>query len=124
MIENKSTSVLSDKRTWSLRKIVLKALDIAQIGDRLSRPTNISVVSLTTFSVFVVVFLMLASCATLTEAEKYAREDRLVLATEKYQRNAAACAAVGGVMTFNYTGVKSMKGPTAADYKRARCVKW
>ncbi len=63
MDKKASRVVMPDTRTWSLRKFVLKALEIAQIGDRLSRSTHIALVSLTTLSVFVVVFLMLASCA-------------------------------------------------------------
>ena len=124
MVVKKSTVVMSHKRTWSLRRFVLKALEIAPNSDRLSSPAKSSSTSLTTLNVFVVVFLMLGSCATLTEEEQYERMDKLVVAGEKYRRDTSICRAAGGVMMITYKGFKSRRGPSLRDYNSARCVKW
>ena len=124
MVVRKSTVVMPHKRTWSLRTFVLKALEIAPNGDRLSSPAKSSFASLTTLSVFMVVFLMLGSCATLTEEEQYERMDRLVVAAEKYRRDTAICRAAGGAMMITYKGIKSRRGPSLRNYNSARCVKW
>ncbi len=75
-------------------------------------------------SLIAVVFLFLASCATLTEEEQYARADKLTLAMEKYQRKVATCQAAGGAMMITFRGIKSKRGPTAFEYNSAQCVRW
>ncbi len=77
---------------------------------------------LITLSVFVVAFLVLTSCATLSEEQKYARADALVLARENYQAREQACYEVGGAMMINTGGQKLRKRFTRHDYKFAQCV--
>ncbi len=125
MIENSSTSVTLDTHTPASRKFFVRDCDAVQISDRRSKPTGISFASLTTLSVFVVVFLMLTSCATMTEQEKYERQDRLVVAMENYELKAAACRAAGAtvMITARATRIKAYKY-TRSDYESARCVKF
>lgn len=78
---------------------------------------------LMTLSVFVVGFLVLASCATLSEEEQYARADALVLAKEHYEAREQACYEVGGAMMINTGGQKLRKRFTRHDYKFAKCVR-
>ena len=123
MVVKKSTVVMSHKRTWSLRRFVLKALEIAPNGDRLSSPAKSSSTSLTTLNVFVVVFLMLGSCATLTEEEQYGREDAFILERERYEARLQACNEAGGVMRIDAGGQKLRKRFTRHDYKLAECAR-
>lgn len=76
-----------------------------------------------TLSVLVVVFLMLASCATLSEEKLYERENALVLAREDYQARQHACYEAGGAMMINTGGQKLRKRYTRHDYKFAQCVR-
>lgn len=113
-----------DTRAWSLRKFVFKALEVAQIGDRLSRPADFFLVSPITLSVIALVFLLLISCATLTEEQQYVREDALILARERYEVRQQACSKGGGVMIINTGGQKLRKRVTRHDYKSAECVRF
>ena len=103
MIENSSTNVTLDTHT---------------------KPTRNSLVSLTTLTVFIVAILMLASCATVTEEQKYKRTDRLMAALEEYEIKAAACKAAGATMmiTGRATRIESYKH-ARLDYQRAKCVR-
>lgn len=123
MIENLSTIVTLDTHTPASRKFVVKDRDAAHISDRRTNPTRNSLVSLTTLIVFVVVILMLASCATVTEEQKYARSDRLMVALEQYELRAAACKAAGATMmiTARATRIKSYKY-NLFELQSARCV--
>ena len=103
---------------------VFKALEIAPIGDRLSKSADFFLVSLITLSIMTVVFLLLASCATLTEEEQYAREDALILAREVYEVREQACNEVGGAMIINAGGQKLRKRITRQDYRSAICVRF
>lgn len=113
-----------DTRAWSLRKFVFKALEVAQIGDRLSRPADFFLVSPITLSVIALVFLLLISCATLTEGQQYVREDALILARDRYEVRQQACSKGGGVMIINTGGQKLRKRVTRHDYKSAECVRF
>ncbi len=75
-------------------------------------------------SIIAVVFLLLASCATFTEEEQYAREDALILARERYEARQQACHEAGGAMMINAGGQKLRKRFTRHDYKLAQCVRW
>jgi acyl-coenzyme A synthetase/AMP-(fatty) acid ligase len=92
--------------------------------DTQSKPARNSLVSLTTLTVFVVAILMLASCATVTEDQKYARSDRFMAALEEYQMKAAACKAAGATMmiTGKATRIEAYKH-SRLDYQRAKCVR-
>ena len=107
MVEDASTVVMLDTPAWSLRKFVFKALEVAQIGDRLSRSADFFLVSPITPSVIAVVFLLLISCATLREGQQYAREDALILARERYEVRQQACNAAGGAMIINTGGIEA-----------------
>ena len=104
MIENSSTIVTPDTHT---------------------KPTRHSLVSLTTLTVFIVAILMLASCATLTEDQKYARTDRLMAALEDYEIKAAACKAAGATMMIigRGTRIKSLRF-SRRDFQNAKCVRF
>jgi hypothetical protein len=102
---------------------VFKALEAVPIGDRLSSSADFFLVSLITLSVIAVVFLLLASCAVLTEEQQYAREDALILARERYEVRQQACNEAGGVMFINTGGQKLRKRVTRHDYKSAVCVR-
>ena len=102
---------------------VFKALEVAQIGDRLSKSADFFLVSLIMLSVIAVVFLLLASCATLTEEQQYAREDALILARERYEVTLQACNEAGGVMRIDAGGQKLRKRFTRHDYKLAECAR-
>jgi len=72
-----------------------------------------------------VVFLLLASCATLTDDERaernYDREDELTLAKEEYERRSADCWRTGGTMqNLEYSAPRSKK-LTAHDYRKVLC---
>ena len=79
------------------------------------------VTRLITLSVLVVVFLMLISCASLTEAEQYVRENRLLLAMEEYQRRVSSCKAAGGVMVTQSQATGIKRKFNRLDYLFAKC---
>ena len=91
---------------------------------RLSRSVGISVASLTALSTVAVVFLLMASCTTLTEEEQYAREDAFILATERYEVRQQTCSREGGVMIINTGGQKLRKRFTRHDYTSAESVRF
>ncbi len=76
---------------------------------------------LITLSVLVVVFLMLISCASLTEDEQYVRENRLLLAMEEYQRKDSSCKAARGVMVTQSQATRIKRKFNRFDYLFARC---
>ena len=74
-----------------------------------------------------VVFLLLVSCATLTEDERferiYDREDELILAMEEFERRSMDCQRNGGVMENRTDSSSRLRKRTAHDYRMAQCVK-
>jgi len=79
------------------------------------------------FTGSLVVFLLLASCATPTEDEraerKYDRADELTLAREEYERRSADCWKNGGTMqNFEYS-TSRLRKLTAHDYRMMQCTK-
>ncbi len=90
---------------------------------RLSRSVGISVASLTALSAVAVVFLLMASCTTLTEEEQYAREDALILERERYEVRRLECSKAGGVMFIDTHGTKLKKQVTRHDYKFSKCAR-
>ena len=124
MIENSSTNVTPDTHMPASRKFVVKDRDASKVSARPGKSTEFSLASLTSLSIFVVVFLMLTSCASVTEEEKYERQDRLMVAIENYEKKAAACSAMGATMmiTARATRIKAYKY-TRSDYEFAKCVK-
>ena len=102
---------------------VFKGLETAQIGDCLSKSADFFLVSPITRRVIAVVFLLLISCATLTEEQQYVREDALILARERYEVRLQACNEAGSVMMINTGGQKLRKRFTRHDYKLAECVR-
>ncbi len=111
------------------RQIRIRRLMMMRLSKQLfSRSPVISPVSLITFSVIAIVFLLLESCATLTEYERaereYMRENSLVLAQEKFQRDAASCRQQGGVMLITKYSFSRLVKYTAHEYKTSRCVKF
>ncbi len=90
---------------------------------RLSRSVGISVASLTALSAVAVVFLLMASCTTLTEEVQYAREDALILATERYEVRRRECRKAGGVMIIDTHATKLKKQVTRHEYKFSKCAR-
>ncbi len=66
-------------------------------------------------------FLLLCSCATSTEENRYEREDRFVLAREDFYRQSDFCRSMGGSMQITS---RTLGEHTYHDYKLARCVKY
>lgn len=70
--------------------------------------------------------LMLVSCTTLTEDKrtdkKYDREDELILAREKFEREQRKCRESGGSMVLTRYSASKINKPTASDYRLARCI--
>ena len=95
---------------------------------RFSRSAVISPVSLIRFSVIAIVFLLLESCATFTEYERaereYMRENSLVLAREKFQREVRSCRQQGGAMLITKYSSSRLATYTAHEYKTSQCVKY
>ena len=75
-------------------------------------------------SIIPVVFLLLESCATLTDEEQYAREDAFTRAREQYEVRLQACNEAGGAMMIDAGGQKLRKRFTRHDYQFAECVRW
>ena len=79
------------------------------------------------FTGSIVVFLLLASCATLTEDERaermYDREDELTLAREDYERRSAECWRNGGTMQNLAYSTPGTRKLTAHDYRMVQCAK-
>ena len=73
---------------------VFEALEDAPNCDCLSSSVDFFLVSLITLSVIAVVFLLLLSCATLTEEQQYVREDALITIASADTLDAAAWRAV------------------------------
>lgn len=71
--------------------------------------------------------LSLASCATLTEAERiermYIREDKLIVAREKYEVLQRACSDNGGTIMISRFSSGRLSKFTAHEYNAAACVR-
>lgn len=74
-------------------------------------------------SLRVIALLVLAACATeITDEQRYARENALILAKEDFERRRRACQASGGTMVMERLGINS-KRITKWEYSRAYCIK-
>ncbi len=113
-----------DVRQKRIRRLMMMRLS----KQLFSRPPVISPVSLIRFSVIAIVFLLLESCATFTEYERaereYMRENSLVLAQEKFQREATSCGQQGGAMLITKYSSSRLVKYTAHEYKTSQCVKY
>ncbi len=107
-----------------IRRLIMMRLS----NQMFSRSPVISPVSLITFSVIAIVFLLLESCATFTEYERaereYMRENSLVLAYEKFQRETTSCRQQGGAMLITKYSSSRLVNYTAHEYKTSQCVKY
>lgn len=63
-------------------------------------------------------FLPLCSCTTMTEEQRFEREDRFLQARETFYRHKQVCHNMGGTMELS---LGNMGTPTYQDYKSARC---
>ncbi len=66
------------------------------------------------------VFVLLASCATLTDEQKYERADRFLQAREQYELNKISCRKAGGVIQMTRFSARKL---TRHDYESATCVR-
>ena len=68
-----------------------------------------------------IVLVLLASCATLTEEEKYERDDRFLQARDQFELKRISCIGAGGMI------VRRTLGPSRRyslhDYETAECVR-
>ena len=65
------------------------------------------------------VFVLLASCATLSDEEKYERADQLAQAQDQYKLKQISCKNAGGYMWISMTSTK----PTRDELWSAKCVR-
>lgn len=66
---------------------------------------------------------LLASCAPMTEQQKYERANRHVLALEKYDRDKADCIKSGGAMIVRkYRATRIPMPYTTWELTHAECV--
>ena len=70
------------------------------------------------------VFVLLASCATLNDEQKYERADRSVLAADQFRLKQIACRKSGGLIVMQVTAMASkMSRPTRHGFESATCVR-
>lgn len=62
--------------------------------------------------------LSLCSCTTMTEEQRFQRDDRFLQAREAFYRHKEICRNMGGTMELTLGGLGK---PTYHDYKSARC---
>ncbi len=67
------------------------------------------------------VFVLLASCATLTDEQEYERADTFLQARDQFELKEIECRNAGGVMVIEIT-TGSFKMRNRRDYEYARCV--
>ncbi len=63
-------------------------------------------------------FMLLCSCATLTEEERFEREDRLIQARDEFYQQRDSCLSRGGTMQIRG---RALGKYDYLDYKTARC---
>jgi starvation-inducible outer membrane lipoprotein len=73
-------------------------------------------IALTTLSA-----LLLSACATMTEDQKYERENKRVIAMERFHQSEAACQRMGGVMEMT---AKRWGQLSHHEYAAAKCVRY
>ncbi len=73
------------------------------------------------------VFVLLASCATLTDEQKqdkrYEREDRFVQAVDQFRLKKIACRNSGGVIAMRKWMASRIPRHSRHDYESATCVR-
>ena len=69
------------------------------------------------------VFVLSASCVTLTDEQKYEREDRFVQAMDQFRLKQIACRNSGGVVAMQMTMASRTPRYTRQDYESARCAR-
>ena len=74
--------------------------------------------SLVLAAVVGLLFLLLCSCATTTEEERFDREDRRIQAREEFYRQKDSCHREGRTMQIR---LRTLGKHTYHDYKSARC---
>lgn len=62
--------------------------------------------------------LSLCSCTTMTEEQRYERDDRFLQARETFYRHKEVCHNMGGTMELS---LGNLGKPTYRDYRSARC---
>ncbi len=65
------------------------------------------------------VFVLLASCATLSDEEKYERADQLAQVQDQFRLKEISCKNAGGFMWISKIGMY----PTLHDFASAKCVR-
>ena len=67
--------------------------------------------------------LLLCSCATLTEEERFTREDKRIQAREEFYLQKDYCRRMGGTIQVRLRTLGKLGNYSYNDYKSARCVK-
>ena len=68
------------------------------------------------------VFVLLASCATLTEEQKYERADRLVQAREQFSLKEISCRNSGAKIVMRRSMASRLYRYSRHDYDSAECL--
>lgn len=128
MVKNASIVVSPDSGREFLLRIIHREASSADIRAYINKSLHLAILSLSTLGAISICCFFLASCATITEAERierrYVREDRLILAREKFERARTACQSNGGsIMISRYSSGRLGKY-TAHDYNMAKCVRF
>ena len=127
-VKELSAVTKANTRTWSLRQFVCQLFEAAFFGGRKSSSTEYFPLSPIACSLIAAMFLVSASCATVTpekSAEReYKRENALVLAREDFVRRSESCTRRGGAMQITKYSSSRIKKYTAHEYKSARCVSY
>ena len=58
------------------------------------------------------------------EDKRYAHDDALILARERYEARLQACNKAGGVMMIHARATRLRQKFTRRDYQFAKCVSW
>lgn len=128
MVKNASIVVSADTGRQFPIRIIVNGLGSADLREYFSRSLHFVFLSLSAFGALSIACFLLASCSTLTEAERierqYEREDRLIVAREKFERVKAICRQDGGAIMISRFSSSRMGKFTAHDYDRAQCVRF
>ena len=124
-----SASAKHDARTRSHRKFGFSTFVSDYFSARLAKSAGNPLGSPVAASVIAALFLLLTSCATLTEEQRADREyesaNKLVLAREDFERKAAACVRRGGAMQITrYSSSPRIQKLTVHEYKTAQCLRF
>lgn len=111
-----------------LLRIIPNGPASVDIRDYVNRSLHLVLMVLPVIGGLLISCFLLASCSTLTEAElvqrTYEREDRLIVAREKFERAKVACQQNGGSIMISRFSSGRLGKFTSHDYNMAQCVRF